>query len=188
MPARNEQVHGGELVSRHKSVHVSTGDEYESLKVSSGLAYSTLSPNEIEPPSHLASRVRERVLGMSCVAALISATDVGYDGVRLLDLDFERRNERILGLDENVIRLPFEFQPDSELRRHLPPPPILAQESFSFGSPAATNPFCAPLTDVVWVDSGYLRSIWLGSPTCATVWAALPKLMRYVALLRRTRS
>ena len=88
-------------------------------------------------------RVRERVLGMSCVAALILATDVGYDGVRLLDLDFERRNERILGLDENVIRLPFEFQPDSELRRHLPPPPILAQESFSFGSPAATNPFCA---------------------------------------------
>jgi hypothetical protein len=33
---------------------------------------------------------------MSCVAALIPATDVGYDGVRLLDLDFERRNERIL--------------------------------------------------------------------------------------------
>jgi len=46
---------------------------------------------------------------MSCVAALIPATDVGYDGVRLVDLDFERRNERILGLDENVIRLPFEF-------------------------------------------------------------------------------
>ncbi len=77
---------------------------------------------------------------MSCVAALIPATDVGYDGVRLLDLDFERRNERILGLDENVIRLPFEFQSDSELRRHLPAP-ILAQESFSLGSPAVTNPF-----------------------------------------------
>jgi len=39
---------------------------------------------------------------MSSVAAPIPATDVGYDGVRLLDLDFERRNERILGLDENV--------------------------------------------------------------------------------------
>ncbi len=90
-------------------------------------------------------RVRERVLGMSCVAALIPATDVGYDGVRLVDLDFERRNERILGLDENVIRLSFEFEPDSELRRHLPPPPILAQESFSLGSPAATNPFCGVL-------------------------------------------
>ena len=77
---------------------------------------------------------------MSCVAALILATDVGYDGVRLLDLDFERRNERILGLDENVIRLPFEFQSDSELRRHLPAP-ILAQESFSLSSPAVTNPF-----------------------------------------------
>ena len=81
---------------------------------------------------------------MSCVAALIPATDVGYDGVRLLDLDFERRNERILGLDENVIRLPFEFQSDSELRRHLPAP-ILAQESFSLGSPAVTNPFCGVL-------------------------------------------
>jgi len=57
---------------------------------------------------------------MSSVAAPIPATDVGYDGVRLLDLDFERRNERILGLDENVIRLPFEFQPDSELRGHRP--------------------------------------------------------------------
>ena len=57
---------------------------------------------------------------MSCVAAPIPATGVDYGGFRLLDLDFERRNERILGLDENVIRLPFEFQPDSELRGHLP--------------------------------------------------------------------
>ena len=92
---------------------------------------------------------------MSCVAAPIPATDVSYDGVRLPDLDFERRNERILGLDENVVPLPFEFQADSELRRHLP----LLQSWHRHHSPSVHPQRqilpAPPLTDdVVRVDSG----------------------------------
>ncbi len=113
---------------------------------------------------------------MSCVAAPIPATDVSYDGVRLLDLDLERGNERILGLDENVIALPFDFQADSELRRHLPP------------SNPGTGIILLRFTrrDKSFLASPHRRAgrfrlstlEWLGGPRCAKVWTALPELTR----------
>jgi len=58
------------------------------------------------------------VLHVSRIAPLVGATDVHDGGVRPFELHLERRDERIVGLEEDVICLPVQFDANSKLQRH----------------------------------------------------------------------
>jgi hypothetical protein len=59
---------------------------------------------------------------VTCVTAPILLADVGDDRFRVFSLDLKRSDERIFGIDGDVVRLPFQLKPDGELHRHTSSP------------------------------------------------------------------
>jgi hypothetical protein len=54
---------------------------------------------------------------MPSVAPLVGTTHVHDLTFRMLHLCLERSYERVFGIDDDVIRLPFQLQPDSKSHR-----------------------------------------------------------------------
>ena len=68
--------------------------------------------------SHLRCAFSQRVPLVSRVAPFVGATDVHDGGVRPRELDLERRDKRIVGLQEDVICPPVQLDANSKLQRH----------------------------------------------------------------------
>jgi hypothetical protein len=55
---------------------------------------------------------------VTCIAAPILLADVGDHCFGVFSLDLKRSDERIFGVHGDVVRLPFQFEPDGELHPH----------------------------------------------------------------------
>jgi hypothetical protein len=61
----------------------------------------------------------EGVRRVTCVAASVQAAHIHDHGLRSLSFDLQRRYERIFSVNDNSVRVPFDFKSDSELPRHF---------------------------------------------------------------------
>jgi hypothetical protein len=64
------------------------------------------------------SAVDQRMRWVTRIAAPILLADVGDHRFGVFSLDLKRGDERIFGVNGDVVRLPFQFKPDGELHRH----------------------------------------------------------------------